>query len=136
MWNRNKANQIGAGGAAYKPRWSLPVAGALIMFAGWIPSTCLWRPADRAGAIFASEPRRFELKGVVKSVDRPNRSATIKHEKVGDYMPAMTMAYSIRDDKALSEIREGDEVKAIVVVSEGGDMWLENLVITSRATGR
>ena len=28
---------------------------------------------------------------VVKSVDRPNRSATIKHEKVANYMGAMTM---------------------------------------------
>jgi Cu/Ag efflux protein CusF len=77
--------------------------------------------------------KRYELKGVVKSLDRPNRSATIKHEKVGDYMDAMTMPFFIKDEKALKEMRPGDQIKATLVVTDDGGQWLENVVIISRA---
>jgi Cu/Ag efflux protein CusF len=87
-------------------------------------------------ALAASPPqkeKRYELRGVVKSVDGPNRSATIKHEKVGDYMGAMTMPFLIKDEKALKEMRPGDQIKATLVVTNDGGQWLENVVITSKA---
>ncbi|HEY6403266.1 MAG TPA: copper-binding protein [Blastocatellia bacterium] len=87
-------------------------------------------------ALAASPPqkeKRYELRGVVKSVDRPNRSATIKHEKVGDYMGAMTMPFLIKDEKALKEMRPGDQIKATLVVTGDGGQWLENVVIESKA---
>jgi Cu/Ag efflux protein CusF len=77
--------------------------------------------------------KRYELKGVVKSVDRQNRSATIKHEKVGDYMGAMTMPFLVKDEKALNTMRPGDQIKATLVVTDDGGQWLENVVITSKA---
>jgi Cu/Ag efflux protein CusF len=76
--------------------------------------------------------KRYELRGVVKSVDKPNRRATIKHEKVGDYMDAMTMPFVVKDEAALNKMRPGDQIKATLVVTGDGGLWLENVVITSK----
>ncbi len=76
--------------------------------------------------------RRYELTGVVKSVDKPNRRATIKHEKVGDYMDAMTMPFLIKDDKALNEMAPGDRVKATLVSTDDGAQWLEKITIVAK----
>jgi Cu/Ag efflux protein CusF len=76
--------------------------------------------------------RRYELRGTVKSVDKPNRRATIKHEKVGDYMDAMTMPFLIKDEKALNTIQPGDQIKATLVVTDDGGLWLENVSIMSK----
>src|SRR5262250_2188660 len=54
---------------------------------------------------------RYELKGVVQSVDKAKKRATIKHEKVGDLMDAMTMPFLIKDEKALNEMEPGDQIK-------------------------
>lgn len=77
---------------------------------------------------------RYELRGVVKSVDKEKRRATIKHEKVGDYMDAMTMPFLIKDEKALEEMRPGDQIKATLVVTDDGGQWLEKISILSKAT--
>ncbi|MGH9753264.1 MAG: copper-binding protein [Blastocatellia bacterium] len=92
--------------------------------------------STRAGDFHYSQQRqerRYELKGVVKSVDKEKRRATIKHEKVGDYMDAMTMPFLIKDEKALDTMRPGDQIKATLVVTDDGGQWLENVVITSKA---
>ena len=86
-----------------------------------------------ASATLRQKEKRYELRGVVKSVDRPNRSATIKHEKVGDYMGPMTMPFFVKDEKALNSMRPGDQIKATLVVTDDGGQWLENVVITSKA---
>ena len=88
---------------------------------------------NNAPTTLRQKERRYELRGVVKSVDRPNHSATIKHEKVGNYMDAMTMPFLIKDEKALNTMRPGDQIKATLVVTDDGGQWLENVVITSKA---
>ena len=77
--------------------------------------------------------RRFELKGVVKSVDCQHRQAVIKHEKVGSYMEAMTMPFVIRDEKALKEMQPQDQLVATLVISSDKGEWLEKITIYSRA---
>ncbi len=81
----------------------------------------------------ASEERRYELTGVVKSVDRAKRSATIKHEKVADFMEAMTMPFVIKDAKALNEIKVGNRIRATLVVTDEGGQWLESIIIITSA---
>lgn len=77
--------------------------------------------------------RRYDFTGYVKSVDKANRRATIKHEKVGDLMEPMTMAFVIKDAKALSEMEPGDQIKATLVSREDGAQWLEKVVILVKA---
>lgn len=73
--------------------------------------------------------QRFGFTGEIRTVDKPNRRATIKHDKVGDFMEPMTMPFVIKDDKALTELRAGDQIKATLVVTDEGAQWLEQVVI-------
>jgi Cu/Ag efflux protein CusF len=106
------------------------VAIALVLVAGLALAASV-RMNDRPIRSRQKE-KRYELRGVVKSVDKPNRRATIKHEKVGDYMDAMTMPFLIKDEKALNTMRPGDQIKATLVVTDDGGLWLENVAITSK----
>jgi Cu/Ag efflux protein CusF len=106
---------------------------ALALLAMALPACSLSSGVSDSRFTQGRQERRYELKGVVKSVDRPNRSATIKHEKVGDYMGAMTMPFLIKDEKALKAMRPGDRIKATLVVTDDGGQWMENVAITSKA---
>ena len=79
------------------------------------------------------QENRYELKGIVQSVDKAKKRATIKHEKVGDLMGAMTMPFSIKDEKALNEMEPGDQIKGTLVTTGDGGMWLENVTIIAKA---
>ena len=76
---------------------------------------------------------RYELKGVIQSVDKAKKRATIKHDKVGDLMDAMTMPFIIKDEKALNEMEPGDQIKATLVTTSDGGMWLEKITIIAKA---
>jgi protein SCO1/2 len=73
--------------------------------------------------------KRFDLKGTVVSVEPEKNLVTISHEEVKDYMPAMTMPFSLRDDYYLQILAAGDQINATLVV-DGPHSWLENVMIT------
>jgi Cu/Ag efflux protein CusF len=62
--------------------------------------------------------RTYPMKGEVKSVDPAGKMAVIAHEKIGDWMEAMTMEFPIQPDEELSRIKPGDRIEATVVVGE------------------
>jgi protein SCO1/2 len=73
--------------------------------------------------------QRFDFKGKVISVEKDKRSVTIAHEDIKDYMPGMTMPFTVKDEWAFDVLVPGDTVSAIYVV-DGTQSWLEQLVIT------
>jgi protein SCO1/2 len=73
--------------------------------------------------------KRFDFKGKVISVEKDQRSVTIAHEDIKDYMPGMTMPFTVKDDWVFDVLVPGDQVSAIYVV-DGARSWLEQLVIT------
>ena len=73
--------------------------------------------------------KRYDLKGTVVAVDVPKHLVTISHEDVKDYMPAMTMPFSLKDEYYLQTLAAGDQVTATLVVDDS-QSWLENLMIT------
>ena len=79
------------------------------------------------------QAQRYEFKGVVVSVDRVKRRATIKHEKVEGLMDAMTMPFLVKDDKALEEMQPGDQIVALLVSSDDGAQWLEKVVVVAKS---
>lgn len=81
----------------------------------------------------SSKTSRYEFKGVVKLVNRPERLATIKHEEIKDYVRAMTMPFLIRDSKALQQLQPGDQIKATLIVRDDGAKWLEKITIITSA---
>ena len=89
--------------------------------------------AGNSHALRGRQESRYELKGVVQSVDKAKKRATIKHEKVGDLMGAMTMPFLIKDEKALNEMEPGDQIKATLVTTGDGGMWLENITTIAKA---
>ena len=72
----------------------------------------------------AANEKRYPLKGKVIEVNKAERTATIKHEDIAGYMPAMTMAFKIKNDGDLQMLKAGDEVSANLVVSDI-DSWVE-----------
>ncbi|HKY44612.1 MAG TPA: copper-binding protein, partial [Pyrinomonadaceae bacterium] len=80
----------------------------------------------------SANEKRFELKGKVVAVDRDKSQVTISHEAVKDYMPAMTMPFSVSETD-LQILAPEDQVVATLVV-DGSKSRLEELVI-SRQSG-
>jgi Cu/Ag efflux protein CusF len=84
------------------------------------------------GYFYGSMEGRYELKGVIKSVNKPQKSAVIRHEKVGDYMEPMTMPFFIKDENALQQLEPRDQIVATLIVTKNKGEWLENIVIVAK----
>ena len=78
------------------------------------------------------DERRFDLKGKVVAVERDKHLVTISHQDVKDFMPAMTMPFTLPDEASLGFIAVGDEITATLVV-DGARSWLENVAITRQS---
>lgn len=76
--------------------------------------------------------KRYDFKGKVVTVERDKHSVTIAHEDIKDYMPAMTMPFTVKDDWAFDVLVPGDHVSALYIV-DGTQSWLEGLVITKES---
>ena len=76
--------------------------------------------------------KRYELKGKVVAVEPDKHLVTIAHENVKDYMPGMTMPFTLPDEATLGYLATGDEITATLVV-DGSQSWLENVVITRQS---
>jgi len=73
--------------------------------------------------------RRFELKGKVVDVDRAQRQVMIAHEKIPEFMDAMTMPFNVGDDWAIPVLAPGQKIEATLVV-RGDRSWIEGLRIS------
>ena len=64
---------------------------------------------DTASDDAATEVRTYTFHGVVKKIDTDAKMITIDHEKIGDYMEAMTMPFPVADPAILTQVKVGDE---------------------------
>ena len=62
--------------------------------------------------------RQYELTGQILAVDAARNEVLIKHESVRNFMPAMTMPFTVKDPSLLSGREPGDLVTATLVVGE------------------
>src|ERR1700752_5260328 len=90
----------------------------LVVMCVWLGVSC-----RRSG-----NEKRFDLKGKVMAVEREKHLVTVSHEDIKDYMPAMTMPFTVHSDADLQIIAPDDEITATLVV-DGSHSWLENLII-------
>lgn len=81
---------------------------------------------------FVTSDRRYEFKGVIKSVNKLEKTAVIRHEKVGDYMEPMTMPFWIRDEKVLAQLEPRDQIVATFVVTKKDGEWLEDIIVVAK----
>lgn len=101
-----------------------------------LPAILLALPAVLLTACSSKPPeasasaKRYEVKGKVVSVDRPNKKVTIDHQEIPGYMEAMTMPFTLIDDWAFDAIVPGADIQATLVVDTGRS-WLESPVVVS-----
>lgn len=72
--------------------------------------------------------RRYTLNGKVLSIERDLKQVLLEHEEIKGYMEAMTMPFSLPDEKMLNKLKKDDRIQATLVVGVG--YWrLENVVV-------
>lgn len=76
----------------------------------------------------SAEAKRYALKGKVVAVDKAKKTATVAHDDVENYMPAMTMDFPIREDWVWNDLTAGSEIRAELVVDKDA-FWLEKIGI-------
>ena len=104
---------------------SLLLCASLLIVAGCKPSA----PAPSA---IAATNQTYSVRGVIQQIPPDHRHVTIKHEKIPNYMAAMTMDFSVRDTNALAGFAPGDEITFTLVVTPDDD-WIEKLQRTGQA---
>ena len=72
--------------------------------------------------------KHYDLKGKVVAVDKAQQLLTIEHEDIKDYMPGMTMPFSVKADWVFEIAAPGNQITATLVV-DGAQSWLEDVVI-------
>lgn len=68
------------------------------------------------GSRSSSGSRVYTMQGQVLTIDAARRMATIRHEEIRGFMPAMTMPYEAREPKLLDGIAPGDLITAELTV--------------------
>jgi protein SCO1/2 len=79
--------------------------------------------------VHTATEKHYDLKGKVVLVDKNKREITVAHEDIKDYMPGMTMPFSVRDDWPFEIAAPGNQINATLVV-DGLQSWLEDIVLT------
>ena len=79
------------------------------------------------------QAREFSLHGQVTALARKRAEVTVKHDDIPGFMPAMTMAYRVKDPAALNGIAPGDLVSARLIVPEGELPYLSQITRTGHA---
>jgi len=74
-----------------------------------------------AGCGAKNQAKRYAMEGEVKALDPAAKTATIAAGKIGDWMEAMTMEYSVKPDAEFQKLHAGDRIQATVVVD--GDKY-------------
>jgi len=68
------------------------------------------------GSSGSSDHREFRLQGQILTMGADHKEASIKHEEIQGFMPAMTMSYKVRDATQYEGLAPGDLVNATLVV--------------------
>ena len=81
------------------------------------------KTAETAKSAAAKE---YPMRGAVTALDAGAHKATIDHEEIKDFMPAMTMPYPVKDPAEFSKLAVGDKITATVYVTDD-TMWIANI---------
>jgi protein SCO1/2 len=65
-------------------------------------------------------PKQYKLTGQVLAVNAEYNAITVKHDDIPDYMPAMTMTYSVATKTLLEGRKPGELITGTLEVGDGG----------------
>jgi protein SCO1/2 len=82
--------------------------------------------------------KRYDLNGKVLVVEKDKHLLTVAHDDIKDYMPGMTMPFTVGEQSAWvfespHEVTPGDQIAATLIV-DGAKSWLEDIVITKESS--
>jgi protein SCO1/2 len=97
-----------------------------------VPALALALTLAAAACGKKSNDRAFALQGQVISLATPRKQLTVKHDEIKGLMPAMTMPYTVRDEKLLSGLAPGDLITATLII-ESNDAYLTAIRKTGQA---
>jgi protein SCO1 len=81
---------------------------------------------QRPAQVALADPKTFEVRGQVRSIDVPSKVVRITHEAIPNYMPAMTMPFSVKDSALLEGLAAGDSVQFQLVVT-ADNSWIGHI---------
>ena len=73
-----------------------------------------------AGPSPTVETKTYQGVGIVKAVNRKQLAIEIAHEDIKDLMPAMQMAFYVKEESLLDGLKPGDSVSFVMVNGVGG----------------
>ena len=107
--------------------------------ASWLSVVCLaifLSAALTACSRPAEPPRTYPIRGQILSVGETRadgrRELSVKHEDIPGFMPAMSMAYFVKNPSMLDGLAAGDLFTATLVLN-GNDIYLDALKKTGQA---
>ena len=71
--------------------------------------------------------KHYQLSGEVVALDAKDKTATVKHGAVGDWMGPMTMEYPVRAASDFESLHVGDKISATVNVRDDADYDLSDI---------
>lgn len=71
-------------------------------------------------------PQTYSVKGILRAINSADKSVTIEHEEIPEYMPAMTMPFDVRSMTEVEPLKVGDGIKFRLVVTEKSS-WIEGI---------
>jgi Cu/Ag efflux protein CusF len=81
-----------------------------------------------AGEKKKAAERTCEVRGEVMRLDSQVRTATVKHEKICDWMEPMTMEFPVREAKDFELLKPGARITATIHIGDP-DFWLSDVRI-------
>ncbi len=95
----------------------------LLLLGGIVLTACSSEQPD------PNRGQRYQLRGKIVSFNKAQQQVTIEHEDIPDFMEAMTMPFTLREDSAYDVMHAGDSIQATLVV-DAERTRLENPIIT------
>src|SRR5207237_436540 len=62
------------------------------------------------GGLSCNREQIYQVNGIVREVLPKSKQVKIEHEKIPNYMEAMTMHFNVKDDKEIAGLEPGDKV--------------------------
>jgi protein SCO1/2 len=78
------------------------------------------------GGAATPDRREFPLKGQILSIAPDHKEASVKHDEIEGFMPAMTMPYKVRDAKEYESLKPGALISATLVIVSN-DAYLKDV---------
>jgi len=104
-----------------------------LIFATTLAIGILWSCA-RTPVAAPGETKYYKLRGTIMRLDKDNRVATIKHEKIEGWMEAMTMDFPVREPTEFTRLVVGAEVTARVCQTPADfQFWIDQIEVANKS---